>query len=66
MWATATQFAQSVAHAPNSQKTIAAIYRVSLMGMGENEITRGPQVFVFPLARVPFWVPMFDPHPDLP
>ena len=29
---------------------------------GSNQTTRGPQVLVF-VTRVPFWVPIFDPHP---
>ena len=35
--------------------------------MGQNEITRGWQVLVVvPFTRVPFWVPIFDPHPSHP
>ena len=34
------------------------------MVVGQNETTRGPQVLVHvPVARVPFWVPVFDPQP---
>ena len=34
------------------------------MGQNSHQGTRGPQVWsVFPFSRVPFWVPIFDPHP---
>ena len=35
------------------------------VGMGQNYTTRGPQVLVLvSFSRVPFWVPIFDPHPS--
>ena len=34
------------------------------MGMGQHYTTRGPQVLVLvSFSRVPFWVPILDPHP---
>ena len=34
-----------------------------IFGYGSNDTTRGPQVFVLvSFSRVPFWVPIVDPH----
>ena len=33
--------------------------------MGRNLTTRGSQVSMFPLKRVPFGVPIFDPLPNV-
>ena len=34
------------------------------LGMGQNLATRGPQgLVVGSIFQVPFWVPIFDPHP---
>ena len=40
--------------------------RNGYMGMGQNYTTREPQVLVLvSFSRVPFWVPIFDPHPHV-
>ena len=58
-------FSSPVSGLAQARHGVTEVCGVTLPGelLGQNETTRRPQVLVHVFTRVPFWVPIVDPHP---